>query len=644
MTKKERFSAWLSGLADTVREKLNLLFRSSDLTLLATSSGPLSIDDLDPKDFAGFVLTAKERRLEELNRIESNSSGVVIRRNDRQSKSGAVEDADAAERKVSDSISNISGLGGGRVSVESEADMRITTLQEVLTYDSETSNIVDISESYIKRMKQSKVIETLADLSPEMSRALSDYLLMCNPGWTATAKSYKTDEKDDKAQPELDAIIDVLRDLYTSPDRVFNSLFQSSFLRGAIASEVVLDLSGREFVDLAVVDPESIIHKRKIDKVRGPIWTIWQRQKAGPDISLDIPQFSYIPINPFFNSNKGRPLVRPAIFVCFFLIATLQDLRRVIRQQGYPRIDITVDLEKIKRALPPGGKAVDIEKIKKFGNEMVQEVKDIYKKLKPDDVYIHSDVIAVNQPVGALNANSLGMIEGLLKAIERMATRALKTMPLLMATTDGVSEANANRQWEIYAQLIKSIQHFVEAVLEKHFTLALQARGVKAYCEFRFAELRASEALRDAQVEQMNTETARQQYDNGTISADEMAQKSTGDPTKTADEQEPRASRTPIGGDLGGIQAEPGSNRLVGLEVFIRRGLSDEWLMTRPERYTKAEITAVRSKILAQNTERVTAKEVADAAQIWKDHAPTKGKKVIEATERDIEQDDDEDA
>jgi hypothetical protein len=133
-----------------------------------------------------------------------------------------------------------------------------------------------------------------------------------------------------------------------------------------------------------------------------------------------------------------------------------------------------------------------------------------------------------------------------------------------MATTDGVSEANANRQWEIYAAFIKSIQQLCEAQLEHQFGLALQARGVAATVDWKFAELRAAELLRDAQVELLQTMTARTQYDNGSISADEMAQKSVGKPK--ADAPAPRNSASanpPQGTEAANTNADPGSNRKV---------------------------------------------------------------------------------
>jgi hypothetical protein len=477
------------------------------------------------------------------------------------------------------------GASGGRASVESQADIRwntqITEFMQIGA-DEDTRDIFEYSERMIRNMRQPKLLEMLSNASPEMSRALFDFLIMCCPGWELDAVDVKDPENGEQipqGQDYLQECMNRLKVLYKAPEVIFVKYFMSAFLRGGLASEVVLDKRGREFVDLCPIDPDSLESHRINDPVRGMIWKIYQRQ-FGQLVDLNIPTVAYVPIHSFFRTNRGRPLARPAIFVCFFLIATLQDLRRVIRQQGYPRVDIAVNIDKLRNMVPQAQQK-DMKALKSMADQIVAEVQDIYCKLKPDDTFVHTEVVTVNQPVGTMNASSLGVVDGLLKMLERMATRALKTMPLLMATTDGVSEANANRQWEIYAAGIKSIQHYTESILEDHFDVALQAKGIQAKAKFRFSELRASELLRDAQVKALETETARTQYDNGSISADEMAKLSAG--KDKADVPEPRAAAAKIGiqGNSPGAvaaadaQPEPGANRKMIIDELMRMTAED---------------------------------------------------------------------
>jgi hypothetical protein len=331
------------------------------------------------------------------------------------------------------------------------------------------------------------------------------------------------------------------------------------FMRGGACSELVFDLNGKDVVDLAVPDPCSLRFEQIKDPVLGTQWRIyqWQQQRK---VILDVPTFRYIPLQPALGKPFGRPMVSPALFVCLFLMTLLLDLKRVIKQQGYPRLDLSIDFARLREMMPE-----DIEgdplRFKEFVDGVVDSVVNYYKNLKPDDAYVHDDTISVNRPVGAVDSSSLGAVDALFKALERMATRALKTMPLMMATTDGVSEANANRQWEIYVAGIKSIQHLIESMMEYHLTFALRAQGLRAHVQWRFAELRAAELLRDAQVQALKTQTAKLQYEQGWISQNEAAQ--LGANKEKADVESPRIITGYLGGNLTTTQAEPGSNRVI---------------------------------------------------------------------------------
>src|SRR5690606_28043428 len=142
----------------------------------------------------------------------------------------------------------------------------------------------------------------------------------------------------------------MLDDHYGSVDIVFGRLFMSAFLRGALFAELVLDSGGRVPVDLATPDPISVRFRRVQDPQRGPIWQPGQWQ-GGEFVPLDRPTVRYTPVDPFPGSPYGRPLAAPSLFTTLFLLAMLHDIRRVVQQQGYPRLDISLDTEKMATLL-----------------------------------------------------------------------------------------------------------------------------------------------------------------------------------------------------------------------------------------------------------------------------------------------------
>jgi hypothetical protein len=388
--------------------------------------------------------------------------------------------------------------------------------------------VLHANRDFLEHLSPARLLEVLTDLSPEVSRAYWDFHRMCNPGWEATANRVTASGNEiphARGQAATNAFMDKLDDYYGSVDVVIGRLFMSAFLRGAEFAELVLDGNGRLPVDLVVPDPITVRFRRVADPVRGLVWQPGQWQD-GQFVSLDRPTIRYVPIDPFPDSPYGRALAAPALFVSLFLLGMLHDIRRVVQQQGYPRLDISADTAK----LGPQLDAADTdEEQAAIIQQVLDGVADYYKTLQPDDAYIHTDHFTLNRPVGAVDASSLGGIEGLIAALERMITRALKSMPIMMGLSESNTETQSNRQWEIYAAGIKSIQHYTETLLERLLTLALEAQGIQAKVKFRFAELRAAEAMRDAQTETLQIANAVTKRNEGFITQDQASEEITGE-------------------------------------------------------------------------------------------------------------------
>ena len=418
-------------------------------------------------------------------------------------------------------------LPGGRASVDSISTFPTAQWLFVPPDNYETNwQLLTIDSKALERMDPTKLMEVLADLSPEVSRALWDFLRMCNPGWEVKAYRKGGDTEDENAKAAIDAFIKTMEiDRKNGTfDVVIGRLFTAAFLRGALCAELVLDEQGRMPVDLATPDPSSIRFQRKTDPVLGQIWQAGQWQ-AFSFVVLDRPTFAYVPIDPMPGKPYGRPLAAPALFVSLFLLGMLHDLKRVIQQQGYPRLDLSVDIEQLVKIAPQI--ASNAQAFTTFTNSIIASVEDAYRQLKPDDAYIHTSNIMVNRPVGTVDANLAGL-DSIIAMLERMAVRALKTMPLMLGITETTGDIQSNRQFEIFSAGIRSIQHYTETMLGRLFTLALEAQGIQADVEFEFAEFRAGERLRDAQTESIEIANETSKVNAGWITDDEASETITG--------------------------------------------------------------------------------------------------------------------
>jgi hypothetical protein len=373
----------------------------------------------------------------------------------------------------------------------------------------------------LDRMRPSQLMETLITVSPPLSRAVWDFLRLLDPGHEYTAYKPGTEEPHEQGQAAVDAFQDTLRSHYGSLKVIHARLFMAAYLRGAFLAELVIAEDGRTAVDLATPDPMGIRFKRVEDPQRGVVWQMGQWQR-GTFVPIDRETVKYIPVDPFPGKPYGRSPAAPALFPAMFLLGLFHDLRRVVAQQGYPRLDVSLSLEKLAAAFPrvfdKGG-----DDWEQLIDGSLDSIEDVWASLAPDDVFVHTDDQTVNRPVGALDTAAVASADTLIKALERSAVQAVKSMPLMLGITDGATESNSNRQWEILAAAVKSLQQDCETVLGDLYTIMLEAQGIQADVKVTFAEVRAAELDRDTRVERQRMENAAFAEDRGWLTPLEAA-------------------------------------------------------------------------------------------------------------------------
>lgn len=399
---------------------------------------------------------------------------------------------------------------------------------------------LNLDSQTLDRVSVNDLVELLADVSPDVSRALWDFLRICNPGHTAEVLRPSGVRAPQAAQQALAGVLAAISAQHGDLKVAIGRLFIGAFLRGGFAAELILDADGRQTLGLGTPDPASLRFRARRDPILGVVHEPGQQQGARW-VSLAIPTFVHIPIDPFPGQPQGRAPAHPAIFPTLFALAMLQDVRRVVQQQGYPRLDLVVLLDKLT-AMVPDDIDSGTQEYQEWLSAMIDEVSGFYAALEPDDAYVHTDVVQVNRPVGAVDANSLGAIPKLIELLERQAVRALKTAPLLMGITDGVSEANANRQVDLYLMGVRSLQQLAENLLERLLSLALEAQGVAGVVRFRFAEAQGLQRLRNAQVQQLEIANAREAYLMGWVDQNTAAMMAIG--VSAAAEPAPRRAAT----------------------------------------------------------------------------------------------------
>jgi hypothetical protein len=254
----------------------------------------------------------------------------------------------------------------------------------------------------------------------------------------------------------------------------------------------------------------------------------------------------------------------------------------VIHNQGWPRIDIRVLEEALIANAPPALKN-DPGELRVWLNERLTDVQKAYNDLRPDDSFVHFDSVEINQAAGA--SGKVIDAETVMRSIERRMIKALKQLPILMASNEGTTETHGTVQWQIFVAGLRSLQKPVEFILSRMFSLALRVYGREGSVECWFDPIRTTDRLADAQAEEVEIRNALAKYQAGWQTWEESSIEVTGSaPPEGA--VEPKKINAPAEPDASG-EEEPDEDAPDDLEAArstrFRRRLNDElaWLDQR---------------------------------------------------------------
>ena len=363
---------------------------------------------------------------------------------------------------------------------------------------------LDLDSKTLDKIDQFDLMDLLADLSPEMSKAVWDFLRFCNAGWEIRAyrpssRIRKTIDENGQvidnrrrfpgAERAAQLIIQRLNELYGAADVLMNQTILSIFLRGSFLIEGVLAEDQRTTVDVAIVDPKAIQFKEDNDPLRGEIYRLGQFQNGNFVFLDEDPTICYVPLDPFPGKPPyGRAMASAGLFASMFLLRVLHDMLRVIQQQGYIRPDVSINAKEWQERQSATLRQDPTALGDAFAAHR-KSIETIFKNLKPDDTFVHDDTVTINRALGSLDARAIGQVGQLLQALERFATRAFKTVSLNMGSVQSTSETQVRWEWHVYKRSIQSVQQRLSQGWGHLISNLLQAQGIIADVELAFVKI-----------------------------------------------------------------------------------------------------------------------------------------------------------
>lgn len=364
-----------------------------------------------------------------------------------------------------------------------------TATTTVLSAPNYRNHLTDLFTS--RQQSDSRVLmKDLAKFDPDVSATIHAFLTVAN----TTPRFYVYDENDVLDQVGQQTLHQLLGALNRRSDYSTNFDFTKSFreiseefrymvlLRGACHAELVFNKLLLP-ASIRIVDPVTVEWFETAPGVYKP-----QQRPAGSStpISLDIPNF-------FVKNYRQNPteIYAESMFVSAInTVAARQqvinDLYRIMQKTGYPRIDISVAEEVLRKNLPSNIKANDSQATV-WVNARLSEIAAQVSDLGPEDAFVHVDAVeteVVNQGGPGKSMDVTSVIE----VLNAQNQAALKTMATIIGRgTSGVNTASVEAR--IFSMSADSLNGPIADMFSDMLTLAIRLTGYLGYVVVKFDEV-----------------------------------------------------------------------------------------------------------------------------------------------------------
>lgn len=365
-----------------------------------------------------------------------------------------------------------------------------------------TEHLVDIQDSRLSDNSM-ELIKTLMRTDPDMSAAVNAYLTLADTQVEYVVKDSSGEISSD-GQKLLNSL---LYRIFTLTDYTLGYQSKPTFnefveglrymllMRGSIGVELIYDKtmqpSSFRTVDMNTVE--------FIEKTPGEYKPVQSTENV-EDVSLDIPTFFTAKFRQDPTDAYSYSYFTSAINTIAARQAVINDLYRIMRIVGFPRITIKVLEEVLKNRCPKDYKN-DPEKFNSWVNSQVTTIANQFDNIRADMPFAHTDSIEPS----ILNEKQPGaglQVEEIINTLNAQNQAGLK----VVATVLGRGEAGVNTasvESRIFSMSADSLNKPIADILSKAMTFALRTAGFDGFATFRFrpAELRPDLELETMRIQ-----------------------------------------------------------------------------------------------------------------------------------------------
>lgn len=337
------------------------------------------------------------------------------------------------------------------------------------------------------------LIQQLIITDPDVGAALSAYLTIAGASEPLFLAKNLQGQPDSQGQTLLQQTLLLLTsqfdytqgfDYQPSLSTICEQMRFMLLATGSVMAELVFDknLAPNE---IRFSDPQFIFWYEKLPGKYKP-----EQRQSGLVIELDIPSFFVA-----FHHKDPRTIYAYSTFTSAInTIAARQqianDIYRIMKITGYPRMDVTVLEEVITKNMP-----ADIKKnandARTWLNARMAEIRSGVENIRPDQALVHWDSATFSM----MNEKAAGMainMDSIITILNGQNQAALKVMGTIIGRGEsGVNTASVEAR--VFSMNCDDLNKPVAEMLSNVLTLALRVQGFQGYVEAWFpkAEMRS---------------------------------------------------------------------------------------------------------------------------------------------------------
>jgi len=368
--------------------------------------------------------------------------------------------------------------------------------QKLLTSDRRTANLDILS---LRNGTSTKaVIRDLAAVSPDMASAVASYIrTVVTREYTAVARNLDGTINDQATNLAQQLLIRMghLQDYQAGFSSscvgihsVAEQLTKELRLYGSCALELVLDKARTP----SRLQPISTTQIEFYDDGSGNVRPV--QRVSGQEIDLDYPTVFIESLDQDLTEAYSASPMEPGLHASLADIEFQRDLRRVIKRGLHPRMNVSIDSEKWRKAIPLDVLA-DAEKLSAYQENFMNSVTDTVTNLDVDEALVAFDSLnfsILNNENSSLSAEW----ETTQQIINAKLSTGMQVPPSVLGHGSGSANI-ASAEIQLFLKSASGVQTKINNIISRAMTLAVRLLGVDAFVEFRFseAELRPSSEL-----------------------------------------------------------------------------------------------------------------------------------------------------